>query len=158
MREVPLHGERTLAAAPPARFDMVGLHWRGPGTVDFRTRSLTRGWTGWQRAAPEAEDLPNVETAEGRAAHGWRLGNPYWVGPSDAIAAELRHRLIASAISDERAHGVSVPVHRTYPLRPLDVSRPRSAHAKAWQPVVFTDHDALASERAELDGRAHHTE
>ena len=68
MREVPLHGERTLAAAPPARFDMVGLHWRGPGTVDFRTRSLTRGWTGWQRAAPEAEDLPNVETAEGRAS------------------------------------------------------------------------------------------
>src|SRR4051812_3527908 len=93
MREVPLHGERTLAAAPPARFDMVGLHWRGPGTVDFRTRSLTRGWTGWQRAAPEAEDLPNVETAEGRAAHGWRLGNPYWVGSSDRIAYRLHGRV-----------------------------------------------------------------
>ncbi len=93
MREVPLHGERTLAAAPPARFDMVGLHWRGPGTVDFRTRSLTRGWTGWQRAAPEAEDLPNVETAEGRAAHGWRLGNPYWVGASYRIAYRLHGRV-----------------------------------------------------------------
>ena len=39
VREVPLHGERTLAAATP-QFDMVGLHWRGTGTVQFRTRSL----------------------------------------------------------------------------------------------------------------------
>ena len=93
MREVPLHGERTLASAPLAHFDMVGLHWRGPGTVDFRTRSPTRGWTGWQRAAPEAEDLPNVETAEGRAAQGWRLGNPYWVGSADRIAYRLHGRV-----------------------------------------------------------------
>ena len=39
MREVPLHGERTLAASSP-RFDLVGLHWRGPGGVLFRTRSV----------------------------------------------------------------------------------------------------------------------
>ena len=32
MREVPLHGERTLAAATP-EFDLVGLHWRGSGAV-----------------------------------------------------------------------------------------------------------------------------
>ena len=93
MREVPLHGERTLASAPPARFDMVGMHWRGPGTVDFRTRSLTGGWSGWRRAAPESEDLPNAETAEARAAHGWRLGNPYWVGASDRIGYRLHGRV-----------------------------------------------------------------
>src|SRR5204863_533710 len=43
MREMPLHGERTLAAATP-RFDMVGLHWRGSGSVEFRTRSIAGRW------------------------------------------------------------------------------------------------------------------
>jgi hypothetical protein len=92
MREVPLHSERTLAGTAP-RFDMVGLHWQGPGSVEFRTRSSNRGWSGWQRAAPEAEDLPDLATRESRAADGWRLGNPYWVGPSDRIAYRLHGRV-----------------------------------------------------------------
>ena len=86
MREVPLHGQRTLAAATP-RFDMVGLHWRGPGSVEFRTRSLAGRWSAWQLAAPEAEDLPD------HPSPGWRLGNPYWVGASDRIAYRLRGRV-----------------------------------------------------------------
>jgi uncharacterized protein with LGFP repeats len=89
MREVPLHGERTLAAAPSAGFDMVGLHWRGSGSVEFRTRSLHGGWSAWHRASPEAEDLPDNATAEARSAQGWRLGNPYWVGASDRIGYRL---------------------------------------------------------------------
>jgi hypothetical protein len=89
MREVPLHGERTLAGASPARFDMVGLHWRGSGSVEFRTRSIPGGWSAWHRAAPEAEDLPDNAIAEARSARGWRLGNPYWVGASDRIAYRL---------------------------------------------------------------------
>ncbi|MBA3736723.1 MAG: hypothetical protein H0W90_16295, partial [Actinobacteria bacterium] len=44
MREVPLHGERSLAAAAP-EFDLVGLHWRGSGTVQFRSRSLAGNWS-----------------------------------------------------------------------------------------------------------------
>jgi hypothetical protein len=89
MREVPLHGERTLAAAPSAGFDMVGLHWGGSGSVEFRTRSTHGGWSAWHRAAPEAEDLPDKATSEARSAQGWRLGNPYWVGASDRIAYRL---------------------------------------------------------------------
>ena len=86
MREVPLHGGRTLAAATP-HFDMVGLHWQGPGSVEFRTRSVAGRWSGWQPAAPEADDLPD-------GAHGpWRLGNPYWVGASDRIAYRLHGRV-----------------------------------------------------------------
>ena len=35
MREVPLHGERTLASAQPARFDMgAGLTW-GSGLMEW---------------------------------------------------------------------------------------------------------------------------
>ncbi len=87
VRDVPLQGERMLAAAPPAPFDMVGLHWQGSGSVDFRTRSVAGRWSTWQPAAPEAEDLPD-------GAHGpWRLGNPYWVGTSDRIAYRLHGRV-----------------------------------------------------------------
>ena len=87
VRDVPLHVGRMLAAAPPASFDMVGLHWQGTGSVDFRTRSAAGKWSKWQPAAPEAEDLP--DGAQGP----WRLGNPYWVGASDRIAYRLHGRV-----------------------------------------------------------------
>jgi hypothetical protein len=92
MREVPLHG-RALASSPPPAFDLVGLHWRGPGSVQFRTRSVGGRWSAWRVAAPEAEDLPDYETAEARRSRGWRLGNPYWVGPSNGIAYRLHGRV-----------------------------------------------------------------
>jgi hypothetical protein len=116
MREVPLHGQRTLAAASPAQFDMVGLHWRGAGSVDFRTRSPAGRWTAWQRAAPEAEDLPDLETREGRAAAGWRLGNPYWIGQSDRIAYRLHGH-----VTRLRAYFVRSPEERI-PLRRVSMT------------------------------------
>ncbi len=116
MREVPLHGERTLAAAPPSRFDMVGLHWRGSGSVEFRTRTLHGGWSGWRRAASEAEDVPDDGTAEAQASHGWRLGNPYWVGASDRIAYRLHGR-----VTRLRAYFVESPEQRI-PLRRVSMT------------------------------------
>jgi len=85
--DVPLGGQRTLAfAEPPARFDLVGLHWQGSGSVSFRARRLSGTWTVWHTAAPEAEDLPDTTSAEAAAgAPGWRLGSPWWVGASDRI-------------------------------------------------------------------------
>src|SRR4029079_18793963 len=88
MREVPLHGERTLAAATP-EFDLVGLHWLGSGTVQFRARSSAGKWSAWRRADPEAEDLPNAGTAEARAEEGWRIGNPYLTGCAQAIPEQM---------------------------------------------------------------------
>ena len=68
MRSVPLAGERAPAAAkPPARFNLVGLHWRGPGSVQFRTRSLAGRWSAWEAAAPEAEDRPDSRHRRARA-------------------------------------------------------------------------------------------
>ena len=32
-------------------FNLVGLHWKGPGTVSFRTASLDDAWSGWHDAA-----------------------------------------------------------------------------------------------------------
>src|SRR3990172_734731 len=75
-REVPLHGERPLAVATPSRFDLVGLHWRGPGAVSFRTRSVAGRWSAWRQAAPEAEDLPDASSPESSLRRGRRLGDP----------------------------------------------------------------------------------
>jgi hypothetical protein len=110
MREVPLHGARTLAATAPSRFDMVGLHWRGTGSVEFRTHSLAHGWSAWQPAAPEAEDLPDGYRGP------WKLGNPYWTGASDRIAYRLRGK-----VARLRAYFIESPDERI-PLRRLSLT------------------------------------
>lgn len=93
-RDVPLAGARGLAAStPPSRFNLVGLHWRGSGRVQFRTRSLAGSWSEWVEAAPEAEDLPDAGTTERARAGAWKLGNPWWVGPSNRIEYWLRGKV-----------------------------------------------------------------
>ena len=64
-RDLPLGGEQSPASArSPGRFDMVGLRWRGAGTVVFRTRSIRGHWSAWQ--APDGD-------------------NPSWTGTADAL-------------------------------------------------------------------------
>ena len=96
VREVPLHGERTLAAATP-QFDMVGLHWRGTGTVQFRTRSLARPMECLALARtrrPRTFRMSGVPRRGPRAAgvSGTRTGP----AASDRIAYRLRGRCRAT--------------------------------------------------------------
>jgi hypothetical protein len=89
-QDLPIGIVRMPAAAlAPARFDLVAFHWQGSGRVLFRTRSQVGRWSGWRRADPEADDLPDAGSAESRGRRGWHLGNPYWVAPSDRIAYRL---------------------------------------------------------------------
>ncbi|MDX6438975.1 MAG: hypothetical protein QOF45_1558, partial [Gaiellaceae bacterium] len=93
-RDVPLRAQRSLTAGKPtAQFNLVGLHWRGAGTVQFRTRSLAGRWSSWVDAAPEAEDRPDAGTDERARLSSWRLGNPWWVGASDRIEYRLRGKV-----------------------------------------------------------------
>jgi hypothetical protein len=94
-REVRVHADRTpaVAAATPRVFDLVGLHWQGTGTVLFRTRSLSGRWSRWREAMPEPFDIPDAGTEEAASAQTWKLGNPYWVGPSTAIRYRFRGRV-----------------------------------------------------------------
>jgi len=98
---------------PPARFDLVGLHWRGSGTVSFRTRSVSGRWSAWRDAAPE-DDGPDARTHELRA-RGWHLGSPYWTGLSDRIAlrtfgrvTRVRAYYVRSPVKARRLRGVSL--------------------------------------------------
>jgi hypothetical protein len=129
-REVPLGPgpTRSLAsAAPPARFDLVGLHWQGPGTVRFRTRSLEGRWSDWVDAAPEAEDRPDAGTAERARRRTWRLGNPWWVGASNRIEYRTRGR-----VSRLRAFFVRSP-SAAVPLRTLQkAGSPQIVRRSGW--------------------------
>jgi len=103
-RDLPVGGARTLAASAPAtRFNLVGLHWRGPGRVYFRTRAQ-HGWGGWHEADAEPEDLPDRGTAEARRMRGWRIGNPWWTGTAERIQVRTRGR-----VERVRAHFVWSP-------------------------------------------------
>jgi hypothetical protein len=83
-RDVPLGSRSPAALNITHRFDMVGLHWRGSGTVDFRTRGDSGRWSSWHQAAPESEDRPDTGAPES-SRPGWRLGNPWWAGESSGL-------------------------------------------------------------------------
>ncbi len=115
-RDEPLAGarlllEETQVALPPRsapfRFDLVGLHWQGPGTVWFRTRSTGGVWSEWHEASPESEDRPDPGTGEARRRSAWRVGNPWWTGSSSAIQYRLEGR-----VERLRAYFVSSPPRR----------------------------------------------
>jgi flagellar hook assembly protein FlgD len=113
---------RALAARPaPLAFDLVGLHWKGPGTVWFRTASSGGSWSAWQPAAPEAEDLPDAGSKEGSARRGWQLGSPYWTGP----ATRIQYRLTGDVRRLRAFFVQSDP----------DAARPR-ATARATEPAI----------------------
>jgi uncharacterized protein with LGFP repeats len=153
MREVPLYGARALAASSsPPQFDMVGLHWRGNGSVEFRTRSLSGSWSLWQRAAPEAEDVPDDGTVEARASRGWRLGNPYWVGASDRIAYRLKGR-----VTQLRAYFIRSSEERV-PMRRLSITgSPPIITRTAWHANEAIRRAQPSYARAVQFGVVHHT-
>ena len=107
-RDEPLGHSRHLSAdwrlleareAPP--FHLLGLHWQGPGLVEYRTRSAAGAWGEWNRAVEhEQADAPGE-----RSPSGWALGSPAWVGvPSDAVQYRL-----AGNVRRVRAHFVWSP-------------------------------------------------
>ena len=86
--------ERVLPArAAPTRFNLVGIHWRGPGTIAFRTARAGGRWSVWRSARPEEEDRPDARSPEAARAKGWKLGNPYWTGAARRIQYRLTGRV-----------------------------------------------------------------
>ncbi len=128
-RELPVAGSRSLSAVrAPEQFNLVGLHWQGPGGVSFRTRTLSGRWSPWRRAAPEAEDRPDSGTAEANRHGTWKLGNPYWTGASNRIQYRLRGR-----VTRLRAQYVWSPVEGAPARAPATASSPLIVSRPLWQ-------------------------
>jgi len=98
---------RLVAARSTPPFDLLGLHWRGPGAVWFRTRD-GGAWSDWQRAV--VHELPDAASDEA-GEDGWHLGTPFWTDGSDAVQFRLDGRIDAV-----RAHYVASPAERSAPL------------------------------------------
>ena len=117
--------EVSSAGQMKARFDLVGLHWRGAGKVRFRTRSVGGRWGAWRIA--DVDEHVDVRSAEAARTRGWRVSEPYWVGPSDRV--EWRG---AGEVRRVRAHFVSSPVI-SVPPRTVDLTgSPRIVMRSAW--------------------------
>ncbi len=106
-RELPVGGERALASAQtPGRFDLVGLRWRGPGTVRFRTRSLAGRWSVWQ----SPDDT-----------------NPTWTGTCDGLQYRARGH-----VSRLRAYYIWSPVEHQSLRRLAVAGSPPIVSRPAW--------------------------
>ena len=121
-RDLPLAAGSGRTPVSAERFNLVGLHWQGTGTVEFRTRSVAGRWSGWRAAAPEDEDRPDPAARE-RSSPGWRLGNPFWTGPAERLEVRTRGN-----VRRVRAHLVWSPVEGAPP--------PRRAPAAAEEPPI----------------------
>jgi hypothetical protein len=129
VRELAVGDARTLnATTSTAPFQLVGIHWRGPGSLELRTRDARGGWSPWRAVREEAGDAPDPESGERRLTRGWRLGAPVWVG--DAVGLEVRAQ---GRVTRARALTVRSPVSKV-PLRLVAATgMPRIVPRSAWQ-------------------------
>jgi hypothetical protein len=124
VRDLPVR--QSGIAQVPRTFDLVGIHWQGPGRVLFRTRSTAGHWSSWEGAAPE-EDGPDSLNVEGMEASPWRIGDPFWTGAADAI--QYRH---VGAVKRVRAYFVSSPAVRIPPRTLSIAGSPPIISRAAW--------------------------
>jgi hypothetical protein len=151
-RELPLGGVRTLAAAEaPTRFNLIGLHWRGPGRVFFRVRG-DRGWSRWHEADAEAEDLPDRGTAEARRMKAWRVGNPWWTGTAERVQVRTRGR-----VDRIRTHFVWSPEEPMLDRAPQMTGSPKIILRKSWGANEQIRRDNPDYAPLLMDAIVHHT-
>jgi flagellar hook assembly protein FlgD len=103
-RDVAVGSRSLAAAAAPIRFDMLGLHWQGHGSVTYRTRSVTGRWSAWTTADA---DLPQTNPP-------WHFGNLDWTGEADAAqfrsegVTRLRAYYLSSRVNSAPTRSLSV--------------------------------------------------
>jgi hypothetical protein len=113
-RDVPLHAQRSLAASAP-HFNMVAVHWRGSGTVWFRT--LGTRWSAWRQF--DADD---------RVEHGWHLGNLEWTPGARGIRFRTN-----GAVTRLRAYYIDSPTETIDARRLQIASSPLIISRFGWQ-------------------------
>ena len=88
VQDVPLGARGLSAAVTPMHFNMLGIHWIGSGTVEYRVHRLHGRWRPWVTA----DDDVRPDGGTGR----WHDGNLDWTGASDGF--QFRRRGDVSAL------------------------------------------------------------
>jgi flagellar hook assembly protein FlgD len=112
VQDVPVGGRALLAAPRPVRFNMLGLHWVGAGSVTFRVHRLRGRWGAWTTA-----------DADGDHTGVWHDGGLDWTGASDRL--------------EVRVHG-GVRRVRAYELWSRVTTAAPRALTSATQPAIVT--------------------
>src|SRR4051794_31702404 len=124
-RDVPLGQRSVQSAAPPMRFNMLGVHWVGRGSVEYRTHRLHGAWGPWRGVDDDAQ--PDARSRERDRT--WRDGNLDWTGASDAVQFRTHGQ-----VRRLRAHYLWSRVTTAPPSRRLSVAgAPRIVTRALWQ-------------------------
>ena len=124
-RDLPRDVRAPAAAGSERPFDLVGVHWRGSGSVELRTRLAPGPWSPWRAAAPEAEDRP--DGAFERSRSGWTVGSPWWAPGSTRLEVRTHGK-----VTRVRAWFVRSPSARI-PLRTVATAgSPRIVPRSGW--------------------------
>ncbi len=119
-RDVPLAARTLEAVTPPIRFNMLGLHWQGPGTVLYRTRSTTGRWLPWATAdadsGPDSGPNRGLNARPAQRVPPWRDGNLVWTSASNGVQYRT-----TGVVTRLRAYYLWSQVGRR-PLRTLSVA------------------------------------
>jgi hypothetical protein len=110
----------------PARFDLVGLRWRGGPrpTISLRARKPGGHWTKWTAVPADPDDAPDSashETTDGG------FSAPVWTGDADHIQYKLSRR-----VSGLKLHFVDVPA----PTRRALAARTTQTTPSPGQPAI----------------------
>ena len=129
VRELALDGERTLSATrTTTAFDLVGVHWQGPGRLQLRVLGAGGRWSPWRPVREDDGDAPDPGSRESGATRGWRLSAPVWVGR--AVGLEVR---AVGRVTRARALTVRSPVSKV-PLRTTSAAGvPKIVPRSGWQ-------------------------
>jgi N-acetylmuramoyl-L-alanine amidase len=123
-QEIPLGPRGLLGATERQPFDMLGVHWQGPGSVAFRTRSAAGRWSAWVTA--DDDSGPDAGSRERQRA--WRDGNLDWVG--DSIAAQFR---ASGMVTRLRAYYLDSRVAARRPRTLASAGMPAIVPRSSWQ-------------------------
>src|SRR3954447_21092723 len=77
VQDVPLGSRGLTAAITPMHFNMLGVHWTGSGSVEYRVHRLHGRWQPWTGV----DDDVRPDGGTGR----WHDGNLDWTGASDRV-------------------------------------------------------------------------
>ena len=94
----------------PARFNLVGLRWRGRSEprVSVRVRRDGRRWSRWQALDAHADHNPDPRSGERAVA----ASDPLWVGEADQVQYTLSRRVPALRLHFVNVNGTATARER----------------------------------------------